>query len=371
MTELEFGARLKQLRQEKRLTQQELADQLGVSNKSVSRWESGGYPDISLLAPLAKALGVSVDELLGCQPPLRSFGRSDWQNLMSYAFAIGGGVAFYLLDLFMPMFICYLLYLAAMAYGVYLQRYYTYHSHWFYGANALMDFVINLQVISGIPGMKEMAVSSLWGQMGSALSSGAIPVATLGVWLWELLPYLALWVLLALVLTGLTQLVICRSAGGTGQWRKLNWRVEKVPLRRRKLLPLLSPVLLSAFYLPYLSQNPLPQWLYVRQGELFWIVWLVLLVVWAVYLLKHNEKWMLLPAGVMHLGCLSLMLVANQARMYSTKSATLIQPNPAHSYKEIYIRFGEFGWEIAAAAAVLMLLYVVCCRIRIEMKTSQ
>ena len=43
MTELEFGARLKQLRQEKHLTQQELADQLGVSNKSVSRWESGGH----------------------------------------------------------------------------------------------------------------------------------------------------------------------------------------------------------------------------------------------------------------------------------------------------------------------------------------
>ena len=117
MTELEFGARLRQLRQEKHLTQQELADQLGVSNKSVSRWESGGYPDITILVPLSKVLGVSVDELLGCQPPLRRFDRSDWQNLMSYAFALGGGVVFYLLDLFMPAVLCFLLYLAMMAYG--------------------------------------------------------------------------------------------------------------------------------------------------------------------------------------------------------------------------------------------------------------
>ena len=41
MTEMEFAERLKRFRKAKNLTQQELADQLGVSNKSVSRWESG------------------------------------------------------------------------------------------------------------------------------------------------------------------------------------------------------------------------------------------------------------------------------------------------------------------------------------------
>lgn len=42
MAELEFSERLKRLRKARGMTQQELADQLGVSNKSVSRWESGG-----------------------------------------------------------------------------------------------------------------------------------------------------------------------------------------------------------------------------------------------------------------------------------------------------------------------------------------
>ena len=51
MTELEFGERLKQYRKARGLTQQELADLLGVSNKSVSRWESGSYPDVATWAP--------------------------------------------------------------------------------------------------------------------------------------------------------------------------------------------------------------------------------------------------------------------------------------------------------------------------------
>ena len=50
------------------LTQQALADKLGVTNKAVSKWERGlSCPDISLLAPLAQLLGCSVSELLAGQ----------------------------------------------------------------------------------------------------------------------------------------------------------------------------------------------------------------------------------------------------------------------------------------------------------------
>ena len=63
--EPDFSERLKNYRRAKAMTQQDLADQLGVSNKTVSRWESGGgYPDVPLLVPLARALGVTVDDLL-------------------------------------------------------------------------------------------------------------------------------------------------------------------------------------------------------------------------------------------------------------------------------------------------------------------
>ncbi len=55
---------IKRLREERKITQSELAETLGVSSKTVSKWETArGLPDISLVEPLAKALGVSVIEL--------------------------------------------------------------------------------------------------------------------------------------------------------------------------------------------------------------------------------------------------------------------------------------------------------------------
>ena len=59
------GAFIAQLRREQGLTQKELADCLGVTDKAVSRWETGkGLPDTALLKPLGDVLGVSVGELL-------------------------------------------------------------------------------------------------------------------------------------------------------------------------------------------------------------------------------------------------------------------------------------------------------------------
>ncbi len=59
------GDVIRRLREKKKLTQEELASKIFVSSKAVSKWETGqGFPDISLLEPLAKALDISVIELL-------------------------------------------------------------------------------------------------------------------------------------------------------------------------------------------------------------------------------------------------------------------------------------------------------------------
>lgn len=59
------GQTIKRLREEKGLTQSQLADTIGVGAKAVSKWETAkGLPDISLVEPLSKALGVSVMELM-------------------------------------------------------------------------------------------------------------------------------------------------------------------------------------------------------------------------------------------------------------------------------------------------------------------
>ena len=59
------GNTIKLLREGQKLTQFGLAEKIGVSSKTVSKWETGkGLPDISLLQPLAQALGISVIELM-------------------------------------------------------------------------------------------------------------------------------------------------------------------------------------------------------------------------------------------------------------------------------------------------------------------
>ena len=59
------GSTIKNLRESKGITQAQLAEIVGVSSKAVSKWETGkGLPDITLIEPLAKALCVSVMELM-------------------------------------------------------------------------------------------------------------------------------------------------------------------------------------------------------------------------------------------------------------------------------------------------------------------
>lgn len=65
MNQYVTGAVIKELREKKNMTQAELAEKLCVSDKTVSKWETAkGYPDISLLEPIAKILSVSITELI-------------------------------------------------------------------------------------------------------------------------------------------------------------------------------------------------------------------------------------------------------------------------------------------------------------------
>ena len=65
MNQYVTGAVIKELREKYHLTQAELAAKLNVSAKTVSKWETAkGYPDISLLEPIAKLFGISVTELI-------------------------------------------------------------------------------------------------------------------------------------------------------------------------------------------------------------------------------------------------------------------------------------------------------------------
>ena len=358
MTELEFGERLKQYRKAKNMTQQELADQLGVSNKSVSRWESGSYPDVATLGPLAKALGVTVDDLLGEAPPLRSLERADWQNLLSFAFAIGGGILFFLLDLFVPSLICYLIYLGCMAYGVYLQKHYTYHSKWFHRANLLMDLFVNLELLASPVGLAAA---------GTALTGASTYLLALlanGIWFNSIL-ILLLWVLLAAGMTAVTALILSRN--GTPSLPRLKPELKREHFSWKKALPAMCPVLLTLYWCIFYSPTPLPESFYRTQDFWFFLLLAILAVLTAVYLLLVKQRWMLLPAGVMLLGC-TAYTGSLSYWCYSTISGLLMKA--ASQTPASYIRFGRPGWTMFVLMVVLAGLYLLCCCLRVEPKSE-
>ena len=65
MNQLTIGKFIAQKRKEKNLTQEQLAEVLGVSNKTVSKWECGKcMPDYGIVKPLCQELGITVSELM-------------------------------------------------------------------------------------------------------------------------------------------------------------------------------------------------------------------------------------------------------------------------------------------------------------------
>lgn len=88
MKELHINQCIVKKRKEKGITQEQLADYIGVSKASVSKWESGlSYPDILLLPELATFFNVSVDELLGYSPQLTKEAIKKLYNELKHDFA--------------------------------------------------------------------------------------------------------------------------------------------------------------------------------------------------------------------------------------------------------------------------------------------
>jgi len=85
MDQEKTGALIRALRMERRLTQARLAERLGVSNKTVSKWERGlGAPDLSLLPELSRQLEVDLERLLAGDLEENETWRGNMKNLRFY-----------------------------------------------------------------------------------------------------------------------------------------------------------------------------------------------------------------------------------------------------------------------------------------------
>ncbi|MFA6752921.1 MAG: DUF4825 domain-containing protein [Bacilli bacterium] len=77
MNQEKIGKFIAQNRKDKKMTQQELGEKLGVTDKTISRWENGNYmPDLSLLKPLSKELSIGINELLSGE----KISKEDYQD---------------------------------------------------------------------------------------------------------------------------------------------------------------------------------------------------------------------------------------------------------------------------------------------------
>ena len=88
----QFGAFVARLRKEKGWTQKELAERLCISDKAVSKWETGAsIPDTAMLLPLSEVLGVTVTELLlcRCQDPAQTMEQEDVEQVVQTAVLYG------------------------------------------------------------------------------------------------------------------------------------------------------------------------------------------------------------------------------------------------------------------------------------------
>lgn len=87
------GATIKSLREKQHLTQTQLAEQLYISDKTISKWETGkGLPDISLLEPLANALRVSLPELLSGEQIINANRSANLMRTKLYVCPICGNI---------------------------------------------------------------------------------------------------------------------------------------------------------------------------------------------------------------------------------------------------------------------------------------
>jgi len=87
------GTVIKQIREKNNLTQSDLANKLSVSDKTISKWETGrGYPDITMIPALSEALGVSVIELFDGELVSNSNISANMQRSRFYVCPVCGNV---------------------------------------------------------------------------------------------------------------------------------------------------------------------------------------------------------------------------------------------------------------------------------------
>ncbi|MBR5572058.1 MAG: helix-turn-helix transcriptional regulator [Oscillospiraceae bacterium] len=288
------GTYLATLRKNADMTQQEVAERLGISNKTVSKWESGGgFPDISLLPALAVLYGVSADELLaGESLPQARTAPSQVEHFLSQRqtlrFRIGYAVAALCL-------------LAAMLFR--------------YSPAAVQGLLI------------AAAAAALW------IGWGSCSKQELSRRLSMLLPFavVAVWLMAELVLA--TPLSVALTKGNAQFLSSLRHHLQR-------LLPWdITLILLPAVYV--LLRGATKQWgesSHLLSRPYFW----VLFSGWALYLIEEIIRFaMLYPKAVI---------------LLETSGTSYVNQKRSADFYSIWYAFYNIPWYIIGATSVALIV---------------
>lgn len=127
MNEKTFSKKLISLRKKAHLTQQELADKLNVSNKTISRWETAeGYPDVELLPKIAEIFHVSIDYLLKDHDDFKEIDKHDIIPYVPWIISFGGLITYFLsITLSIPIILSFVIYYFLIRYSYRFLNKYT------------------------------------------------------------------------------------------------------------------------------------------------------------------------------------------------------------------------------------------------------
>ncbi|MBP3519763.1 MAG: helix-turn-helix transcriptional regulator [Oscillospiraceae bacterium] len=372
MEEKTFGERLKTYRKAKGYTQQELAEKIGVSDKTVSRWESdGGYPDVPTLVPLARALGVTVDELLGGKrsPEMT---HTEWQKLLPAAFAIGAGVLYFPLSGVLPLPLCYAAYVGCLIYGVRLQKEEKRQNTWFLVGEGLVNLMANLSLAGWCVWLGLVLRLLL-----TLLNTGEV-LSDL-IWLRSAMQNPAAWgvgslflmVLLALALTALTQyLVVKKGFGGELPFPLTVLRFAWGWPKPGRTLPALIPVFAGLYWLPRLWQaiaQTAPRLVEHQQTGFF--VWLFLLwLLCTVFLWRKGERRYLLFAGLLAVFCAGMLGLRDCLWMMERTTGDIYPWRAGSVAGGRFVALSQGTWGTFLAAVVLAALWLLITGLRAEEK---
>jgi len=269
-------------------------------------------------------------------------------------------VLYFLLVLFTPVPVAYLLYLGAMAYGVYLQKHYTYHSKWFRWANLTMNFFVNSSIVTKLLSLLGLAAFTRLHELLAALPGLLSNSYYGGV---HILLACVIYLGLCVGATALTDDLIRRQVGG--QLPPLRLALERAPMTRRKWVPVGLAGLIALFWGLYLPTGDavLPYFFYTNQQGWYSVLLLLCAAICVVTFNWRGHRGMLLPslgfvaACSFLTGCLSWDCVYNERNHLVYRSTSLA----GSTY-----RIGQPTWGVWLLLAVFLVCYLLCCRFRVK-----